>query len=203
MDGKYYNLWSTDNDKTDNNDDVVIKSVYDPSPVGYSLPASNAFTGFTTTGGNTWNSAEYNVKGGFDKGWYFYTKPNKKGDTFFFPINGCHYYNSGIISQVSINGLCLVAHPASDISDRHLNFTSEYIIPLGGNHRSWALALRSAEEKEENVAILQHLRFVFYYIQKRTSYISYLLYINYFVCYRFCPVPFRDCCIYLCCSFLY
>ena len=32
MDGQYYNLWSTDNDKTDANDDVVIKSVYDPSP---------------------------------------------------------------------------------------------------------------------------------------------------------------------------
>ena len=45
MDGQYYNLWSTDNDKTVPNDDVVIKSVYDPSPVGYSLPASNAFTG--------------------------------------------------------------------------------------------------------------------------------------------------------------
>ncbi|MGP1621892.1 MAG: hypothetical protein ACTTGX_05395, partial [Candidatus Cryptobacteroides sp.] len=39
MDGKYYNLWSTDNARTDGNDDVVIKSVYDPSPVGYSLPA--------------------------------------------------------------------------------------------------------------------------------------------------------------------
>ena len=158
MDGKYYNLWSTDNERTEANDDVVIKTVYDPSPVGYSLPASNAFTGFTT-GGNTWNSAEYNVKGGFDKGWYFYTKPNKKGDTFFFPINGCHYYNSGIISQVSINGLCLVAHPASDISDRHLNFTSEYIIPLGGNHRSWALAVRSAEEKVRR-KILRRINFL-------------------------------------------
>ena len=47
----YYNLWSADNDRIDANDDVVIKSVYDPSPVGYSLPASNAFTGFSSTGG--------------------------------------------------------------------------------------------------------------------------------------------------------
>ena len=30
MDGVYYNLWSTDNERTDANDDVVIKSVYDP-----------------------------------------------------------------------------------------------------------------------------------------------------------------------------
>ena len=148
MDGKYYNLWSTDNERTDANDDKVIKSVYDPSPVGYSLPASNAFTGFSTTGQNTWNSAEWNVKGNFDNGWYFYCKPNKKGDTFFFPINGCRYYNSGTISQVLINGLYLVAHPASDISDRHLNFTSIYVIPIGGSDRSYGFSVRSAEEKK-------------------------------------------------------
>ena len=64
MDGMYYNLWNADND------DTVIKTVYDPSPVGYSLPASNALTGFTTTGGNTINSSAFNVEGGFDKGWY-------------------------------------------------------------------------------------------------------------------------------------
>ncbi len=77
MDGQYYNLWSTDNDKTDANDDVVIKSVYDPSPVGYSLPAVNAFTGFTTTGHNIGNDSTpltpeikilLNVKDNWDKG---------------------------------------------------------------------------------------------------------------------------------------
>ena len=70
MDGVYYNLWSTDNDKTVPNDDLVIKSVYDPSPVGYSLPASNAFTGFTTTGQKISNEniGLFNVNGGFDKG---------------------------------------------------------------------------------------------------------------------------------------
>ena len=73
MDGQYYNLWSTDNDKTEANDEVVIKSVYDPSPVGYSLPASNAFTGFTTTGQNegAWNipatPEQINAKQPFDK----------------------------------------------------------------------------------------------------------------------------------------
>ena len=94
---KYYNLWSTDNDKTDANDDVVIKSVYDPSPVGYSLPAVNAFTGFTTTGQNVgyWSTpltpeerTKFNVKGDFDKGYYFYTKKNKQGSTMFFPSSG-------------------------------------------------------------------------------------------------------------------
>lgn len=52
MDNKYHNLWNADNEKLDANDDAVIKTVYDPSPVGYTVPAPNAFTGITTTGDN-------------------------------------------------------------------------------------------------------------------------------------------------------
>ena len=115
MDGQYYNLWSTDNDKTVPNDEVVIKSVYDPSPVGYSLPASNAFTGFTTTGQNVgeWNNPatpeDINAKQPFDKGWYFYTKPNKKGNLFWFPTIGFRHYNSGKMSDVFVYGFTMSA----------------------------------------------------------------------------------------------
>ena len=42
----------------------------------------------------------------------------------------------------------MVAHPASDISDRHLNFTSIYVIPIGGGDRSYGFSVRRAEEKE-------------------------------------------------------
>ncbi len=33
-------------------DNAVIKTVYDPCPAGFKLPASNAFTGFNTNGQN-------------------------------------------------------------------------------------------------------------------------------------------------------
>ena len=147
MDGKYYNLWSTDNDRTDNNDDVVIKSVYDPSPVGYSLPASNAFTGFTTTGGNTWNSAEYNVKGSFDKGRYFYTKPNKQGNIFWFPASGWRLYDSGPMNYVSTVGAYWTAGPISTSICYYLYFNSSFVWPLNDHHRSHGFPVRSAEEK--------------------------------------------------------
>ena len=186
MDGRYYNLWSTDNDRTDGNDDVVIKSVYDPSPVGYSIPASNAFTGFTTTGNGTNNSSEYNVNGGFNKGWHFYCKPNKKGSTVFFPACGSRYYGTGSLSNVTTYSYYWVAGPGNTNYGRYLGFGPDGVYPLNRTDRSYGFSVRSAEEKEENVTIFQHLRFVFYYIQKRTSYLSYLLYINYFVCYRFC-----------------
>ena len=148
MDGRYYNLWSTDNDRTEANDDLVIKSVYDPSPVGYSLPASNAFTGFTTTGGNTGNSSELNVKGDFDKGWHFYCKPNKQGGTIFFPASGSRHYNAGSLNYVTTLGICWLAGPYDRYNVRYLGFDSGGVHPLNSTHRSYGYSVRSAEERE-------------------------------------------------------
>ena len=156
IDGRYYNLWSTDNDKTDGNDDVVIKSMYDPSPVGYSLPAPNAFTGFTTTGQNVgdWpnpitpeDKAKLNVKGDLDNGWYFYTKPNKQGNTIFFPVSGLRLNGSGIIYFFSMKGWCWAAGPRSANIGRYLFFTSDIVSPLAGDYYSYSFPVRSAEEK--------------------------------------------------------
>ena len=149
MDGQYYNLWSTDNARTDANDDKVIKSVYDPSPVGYSLPASNAFTGFTMTGGKTAIASEFNVKGNFNKGWHFYCKPGKQGSTFFFPAFGFRRYDTGSLNDVSSNGFYWVAGPHNRNFGRDLGFGSDGVNPLHGTGRSCGLSVRSAEEKEK------------------------------------------------------
>ena len=157
MDGKYYNLWSTDNERTAANDDVVIKSVYDPSPVGYSLPASNAFTGFTTTGQNVGNwpnpmtpeqLAKFNIKGNWDKGYYFYAKPNKQGETFFFPASGFCRFSNGSLNAVSTNGVYWVAGPGNTNGGRHLDFYSSSVYPLSNAHRSFGFPVRSAEERK-------------------------------------------------------
>ena len=158
MDGRYYNLWSTDNDKTDANDEVVIKSVYDPSPVGYSLPASNAFTGFTTTGQNVGvnlstplppeERAKFNVKGNWDKGYYFYTKPNKQGNTFFFPASGWRHCRSSILYLVSKDEFCWDAGPYSLTEGRRFTSGEKYISPLDYFPRSSGFSVRSAEERE-------------------------------------------------------
>ena len=153
MDGKYYNLWSTDNDRTVPNDDVVIKTVYDPSPIGYSLPAVNAFTGFTTTGGNVGspgvagNPVYFNVKGDLDNGWYFYTKPNKQGNIFWFPACGGRSPDKGILYLVSLHSICQLAGPGTDIQGLHFYFFSYSIGTIYSNSRSYGFAVRSAEEK--------------------------------------------------------
>ena len=154
MDGQYYNLWSTDNERIDANDDVVIKSVYDPSPVGYSLPASNAFTGFTTTGGNVDNRPnpithdKINAKLPFDKGYYFYTKKNKQGIPFFFHAFGFRFCNTGSLDHVTMYGYYWVAGPYDTNYGRHLDFDSGYVYPLVGTNRSYGFPVRSAEEKK-------------------------------------------------------
>ena len=156
MDGVYYNLWSTDNDRTVPNDDVVIKTVYDPSPIGYSLPAVNAFTGFTTTGGNVDNRpnpltpeqlAQLNVKGDFDKGWHFYTKPSKQGIPFFFPACGYRFSDTGSLYYVARSGFYRVAGPDSRFGGRCLHFYSGIVGPLFGTRRSFGFTVRPAQEK--------------------------------------------------------
>ena len=156
MDGKYYNLWSTDNARTDNNDDVVIKSVYDPSPVGYSLPASNAFTGFTTTGQNVGDGytpftpeqlAQLNINGNFNKGYYFYTKPNKSGKIFFFPASGWRYHNPGIMYEIIKRTHYWAAGPYNRNIGRNLVFSSFHIYCLDYSGRNAGFCVRSAEEK--------------------------------------------------------
>ena len=153
MDGRYYNLWSTDNDKTDANDDLVIKTVYDPSPVGYSLPASNAFTGFTTTGENVgWENkqptpeqkAKFNVKGNFDKGWYFYTKTNRQGVTHFFSANGGRDFISGKMYRVDEHGVYWRIGDNGQLF--YFGIGCVYIIVKEA--RSYGFCVRSAEEKK-------------------------------------------------------
>ena len=158
MDGRYYNLWSTDNERTDGNDEVVIKSVYDPSPVGYSLPASNAFTGFTITGQKVgdWSNgyiltpeqkALCNIKGDFDKGYYFYTKPNKTGVPHFFAASGCRNQNYGAVDVVYERGFHWPAIPSRKDYNYLLGFHSGLIYPCSEAERSYGFAVRSAEEK--------------------------------------------------------
>ena len=134
MDGQYLNLWNVDNEKTDKNDDKIIKSIYDPSPVGYNVPAVNAFTGL-------------HKQGTFNKGWHFYTKPNKQDDTVFFPACGARENNSGHFYYLSSYGWYLVAGPYSTSYGRYMGFSGDISYWLYDT-RSYGLDVRCAQEKE-------------------------------------------------------
>ena len=120
--------------------------------VGYSLPASNAFTGFTTTGQNAGtgktpgNPDEFNVKQPFDNGWYLYINSSKTITTFYKRV-GCREVNKGKVEQVNYTGHAWSVTVASGINAFHFGFSDRFILPLDNNAHGWAFAVRSAEEK--------------------------------------------------------
>ncbi len=100
---KFVNLWSGKNTTVTgapiDQDAMMIKTIYDPSPIGYKVPASGAFSGFTTTGVQAfktsydqWNCEATNVSelGGAN----FYTSlgpgytVNVGAPTIWFPADG-------------------------------------------------------------------------------------------------------------------
>ncbi len=100
----YTNLWNADESVLDvlQTNVNLVKTVYDPCPVGFCVPGSRAFTGFTTNGRSQKTMAGINADGGFDQGFSFYTGANKTGSTFFFPASGYSSRNSsGQLRDVS------------------------------------------------------------------------------------------------------
>lgn len=158
----FYNLWSANNTATTANDNPVVKTIYDPSPVGYHLPASNAFTGFTSTGSSVsgsyystrfnspyTSSAEYSA----NFGWEFYcNKMNGEGNydtvggTIFFPASGCRLSSAGTASNVGSYGYCWSAVPNSTYNGRSLDFNSSSVYPLNNYNRSDGFAVRPVQE---------------------------------------------------------
>lgn len=130
MDNKYYNLWSANNTVTSFNDNVVVKTVYDPSPVGFCMPPSNAWTGFTTTGGNTDSASR--IRGTWDStvspaGYNF----DITGGTAYFPALGFRYDSSGELTYVGRHGYYWSAVPNITDYGYFLYFNVEgYVYPL-------------------------------------------------------------------------
>ena len=147
-DNAYANLWSVDNTVYTANDNPVVKTVYDPSPVGFKLPPGNVFTGFTTTGGSTSTSSEINGTWSSSslKGWNFYTD-SSKSKTIFFPASGYRYRSNGMVSNVGSYGFYWSAVPSSPTKGHYLYFSSLEVIPLStSNYRAVGFGVRSCQE---------------------------------------------------------
>ena len=146
-DNTYANLWSADNNVYTANDENVIKTIYDPSPVGFKLPPGNVFTGFTTTGGSTSTSSEINGTWSSSslKGWNFYTD-SSKSKTIFFPASGYRSYSNGGAGNGGSYGYCWSAVPSSQNSGRFLYFSSSSVSPLSNSVRACGFGVRSSQE---------------------------------------------------------
>ena len=145
----YYNLWSADNTTTGFNDNSVVKTVYDPCPAGFKMPASNAFTGFTTTGQD---GGATNVDGTRDWQIYqsnfghnFWTNSSKTA-AINFPASGYLHYSNGSLNGVGDSGCYWSAVPKYSSDGCYLFFNSSYVKTLNENYRTYGFAARPVSE---------------------------------------------------------
>lgn len=149
----YYNLWSADNTVTGGsnvgNDNPVVKTVYDPSPVGFKMPANNAFTGFTANGQN---EGTMNVDGTDDRqtfsnnfGHNFWTSSSKTA-TINFPASGFRFSKDGSLTDVGNSGYYWLAVPNGLNNGCDLLFHSFSVVPLSNDARDFGFAVRPVSE---------------------------------------------------------
>ncbi len=145
-DNTYYNLWSADNKTTSANDNPVNKTIYDPCPVGFKLPASNAFTGFTTTGESVSSSTQVNgTWSSSEKGWYFYTN-SEKTQSIFFPALGYRSYSTMRPGSIGTQGCFWSAHPVAKGNNYYLRTSSVDVQPTYMVDRGFGYALRPCQD---------------------------------------------------------
>ena len=149
----YYNLWSADNTVTGGNntgnDNPVVKTVYDPCPVGFKMPANNAFTGFTANG---LNNGTINVDGTTDGqtfqnnfGHNFWTSSSKTA-TINFPASGLRNDSDGSLINVGDGGYYWSAVPYSERSGSYLEFNSGDVYSRYYGNRTYGFAARPVSE---------------------------------------------------------
>jgi conserved domain protein len=151
----FYNLWSMNNTsayaENQANSQTVVKTIYDPSPVGFSVPANDAFTGFTENGLNggrmnvdgTDNAQAFNNNFGHN----FWTNSSKT-ETIFFPAAGYREARNGsTLSYYSKFGDYWTATPNDNNNGNVMGFDVNSVYPLYRNIRAFAFSVRPAAEK--------------------------------------------------------
>ena len=144
----YYNLWSAENTTTGFNDNSVVKTVYDPCPVGFKMPASNAFTGFTESGVT---AGKMNVDDTSDNQTYlnnfghnFWTNGSKNA-TINFLTSGYRNLTNGLIYAPN-SGFYWSAVPKDSEYACDLHFNSSGISNTSTSRRSYAYAVCPVSE---------------------------------------------------------
>ena len=97
---QYINLWSTNNQDYDGATHGTVKTIYDPSPVGFEVPDAYAFKDFSLSGA-TWNNG--------------YTFNADGGKSIYFQAGGARDTNDrqGLLFNIGIKGYYWTSAPVS------------------------------------------------------------------------------------------
>ena len=105
------------------------------------MPASNAFTGFTTNGQN---GGPMNVSGAWDLGWDFNNKITSPDATVYFPASGAR--DSGSLFNVGDSGWDWSAVPSNNFIGCVLVINSSYVSPRNTALRTYGFPVRPVAE---------------------------------------------------------
>ena len=137
-------------DKNAANDIEVVKTIYDPCPVGFNVPTNGAFSGFTTNGKNEgpMNVDGTNVKATYDlnSGHVFWTNSSKT-ETIYFPASGFRNAKDDKINEANNFGDYWSADPQDYNNGCVMGFSYDKVYPLFVNIRTFGFAVRPVAEK--------------------------------------------------------
>lgn len=122
------------------------KTMYDPCPYGYRVASKDTWTGFTTTGDNTGKEDQYNIIGGFNRGWMFKATPEDETGVFY-PANGVRFIDDGRLSPTKFLGVCWSSTPVMDKISTLYQYDGGVYPLWQEDGRGWGFAVRCVKEK--------------------------------------------------------
>jgi len=147
----HHSFWDSGMGKAHNLDRPVVKTVYDPSPVGFHVPNSHAFTAFSKaededghTGLEYFNSPEGQIltEGDFYYYYSFYCTP-EGGDIVTIPALG--YREKGALKNVSMKAYAWTASTkhdtAHDGSRLYISYKDKQVHPLSDWYIKYGFAI--------------------------------------------------------------
>ena len=119
----FYNYWDASQTTTGDGHKSIVKTVYDPSPVGFHIPCGATFTGFSVSNGGTWDNG--------------YTWDNN-----FFQAVGCRFRKHGGVFNVGGYATCWSADSHSAEYSYGLGFGSGTVSPQEYSSRAGGFFVR-------------------------------------------------------------
>lgn len=132
--GKTYNLWDSACTSTGNSDNNVIKTIYDPCPIGFKMP-----------NGNTFNYFYVSSVGSFANGRKFKRYSGDKVGVFF-PASGRMNGADGTLVYASTRGYVWLSSAYSQYNAHYLYFTSDYVDTQNYDNYANGLSVRPVQE---------------------------------------------------------
>lgn len=139
---RYFNLWSMQTTSQNDASKTLVKTVYDPCPVGFSMPPLKTFSGVTTTGTTDTNNKDINALGDWDQGWHFYAKDSSSSSTVYYPAIGSRTAKEGKLYGVKDRGYYWVGVPSSTSAGNNLDIRNTIVIPANNLNRAVGCSIR-------------------------------------------------------------